>query len=122
MEAEIKIENKILALLRKHFFGFEIYILFLILFFISTHQSAFSFEAPIYTLEEVKVVFPAKGADFEKISQEVKVIKKEELLEFGPERRFFQRLNLKKEVPLGFKLIFLLEEQVLNKIWLFLKV
>lgn len=99
MEAEIKIENKILALLRKHFFGFEIYILFLILFFISTHQSAFSFEAPIYTLEEVKVVFPAKGADFEKISQEVKVIKKEELLEFGPE--IFSAIELKERGAFG---------------------
>jgi iron complex outermembrane receptor protein len=74
-------------------------LLLLILIFISFCQSAFSFEEPVYTLEEVKVVSPAKGADLEKISQEVKVIKKEELSEFGLE--VFSALELKERGTFG---------------------
>jgi len=75
-------------------------VLFLILFLICTHQSAFSSEEPFYTLEEVKVVSPAKGADLEKISQEVKVVKKEELSEFGLEK-VFSALELKERGTFG---------------------
>ncbi len=56
-------------------------------------------EIPSYFLEEVKVSSPAKGQNLEKISQEVKVIKGEEVSEFGAEA--FSALELRERGAFG---------------------
>lgn len=65
----------------------------------NVNKKNFSAEPPSYLLEEVKVTSPAKGQDIEKISQEVKVIKGEELIEFGAEA--FSALELKERGTFG---------------------
>ena len=63
------------------------------------NKNAFSAKTPSYLLEEVKVVAPAKTQNIEKISQEVKIIKSEKLLNFGPE--VFSALELKERGAFG---------------------
>jgi len=65
----------------------------------SVNEKIFSAEPPSYLLEEVKVTSPAKGQDIEKISQEVKLIKGEEVIEFGAEA--FSALELKERGAFG---------------------
>ena len=82
----------------------KIFLFLLTLFILNVNENIFSAEIPLNTLEEikleeVKVISPAKGQNLEKISQEIKVIKGEELLEFGAEA--FSALELKERGAFG---------------------
>ncbi|MCD6548984.1 MAG: TonB-dependent receptor [Thermodesulfobacterium sp.] len=77
----------------------EIVLLMLALNIFSVNKSVLSSEIGSYLLEEVKVVSPAKTKNLEKISQEVKIIKGKEVLEFGPE--IFSALELKERGAFG---------------------
>ncbi len=77
----------------------EIVLLMLTLNIFTINKNALSSEISSYLLEEVKVVSPAKTQDLEKISQEVKIIKGKEVLEFGPE--MFSALELKERGIFG---------------------
>ena len=77
----------------------EIVLLMLILNIFTISKNALSSEIDFYLLEEVKVVSPAKTQNLEKIGQEVKIIKGEEVQDFGPE--MFSALDLKERGAFG---------------------
>lgn len=78
-------------------FLIRISILVILMFFLN--KLSLAQEESSYFLEEVKVIAPAKIEHLEKISQEVKVIKEEELINFGLE--VFSGIDLRERGGFG---------------------